>query len=231
MPTRRDCFCEGSNANCRYCSGTGVRNVVVVGERAQAGRPGRPAQPTPTAIGWLPAPEPKTPRRIDGKASARGTFPPVSRPVRQQKARQKGRRHHPNQLHGRGVEAVPRAMAERSGPISTMGSGPAIPNSRVSIPPGFAPCPECRYPIRITLLTQHLKLAHGGGSRHVAPIRPQEAKKTDGPRVKHHDVENPAGERIEERRLDATRDYAPIREFGRFGSHSSHDDFGDDSAP
>ena len=43
-------------------------------------------------------------------------------------------------------------------------------------------------------------------------------------------LESPT-EYVENRRLDATRDFYQIRDHGRFGSHSSYDDLGDESAP
>ena len=43
-------------------------------------------------------------------------------------------------------------------------------------------------------------------------------------------VYDPIKERRAERQLDGSRDYAPIRDQGKFGAHSSYDDMSDEAS-
>jgi hypothetical protein len=88
-------------------------------------------------------------------------------------------------------------------------------------------CPQCHAKVRMDRLIKHLRRVHP------APAPTESRTKSSLPaRVADIPIEtDPVQDdqtRIE-RRLDATRDYAhAYREYGRFGSHPSHDDFGDD---
>jgi hypothetical protein len=98
-------------------------------------------------------------------------------------------------------------------------------------------CRVCKVGVKPTNLTKHMKRVHGIVQAGPAPVS-NHGKKTSAPRIgtamrvhRNDPTEtlNEPDQRAVERRLDASRDYYRFRENGRFGSHSVHDDFGDES--
>lgn len=231
MPTRKSCFCEGSNSNCRYCSGTGIREAVAVGERIQSGRPGRPLLPAYSDVGWLPPSDPQSTWSYVERSRRRAPSL-VACPVCHQRIKEAKLKSHLERQHGPGQGSSPNVKIAASKPLPSLSHLRTVTTPSPGIPRGFAPCPECNYPIRLTKLASHLRLAHGiFGARLAAPPPSREVRLRESSGANLRDSVAPEAERQEERRLDATRDYSQLRESGRFGSHSSHDDFGDDSAP
>jgi hypothetical protein len=227
------CSCEGTNSNCRWCYGTGIRKATDDDAQRVPGRR-RHAQGPPVPVDrWTRPLEPVEPsgcRAHEGAASTVGTavcsichrVMPVQRLQKHLKsARPRHRR--------RATGAAPGHHDTRRA------AGAPVPQATLvraaDIPAGFEPCPHCRFPIRRTLLPEHIARAHGRPrSRDTGRRRssPDEGASSAG---RQGGAGMTASEGAEQRRLDATRDYWPIRESGRFGSHSSHDDFGDDSTP
>ena len=117
----------------------------------------------------------------------------------------------------------------------------------VGVPPAkdrtLKECPECRNMVRASRLDRHRRKVHRVIT-HDEPAANDEISQTDWNRVprslpstrRRSDAFSKCkssaerNERTIERRLDASRDYYRFRENGRFGSHSVHDDFGDESS-
>jgi hypothetical protein len=96
-------------------------------------------------------------------------------------------------------------------------------------------CPDCPNYMPASSLQKHRRNKHhrrDGGAIGVA-AKVQDARHPHKVAVDETSdgLFGEADNSREERRLDGSRDYAEFREDGRFGSHSSYDDFDDESAP
>lgn len=96
----------------------------------------------------------------------------------------------------------------------------------------FVACPKCGVPV--TKLLRHLKKIHGIGTEQQG-LKISSAgtnKKNSGRNAKNSmdaTLERSGGSG-DERQFDATRYYyASYRDAGRFGSHPSHDDYGEEA--
>jgi hypothetical protein len=107
-------------------------------------------------------------------------------------------------------------------------------------------CPRCRTKVKTTRIGRHFKKVHHrtdsvrarpvlGPPRKMPKITAKRAEGVAASSAEPRAREIPISREEQtqrERRMDSTRDYAhPYRESGRFGSHPSHDNFGDESGP
>ena len=107
--------------------------------------------------------------------------------------------------------------------------GYSLADYKASLPPPppinpeeLVECPDCSKLLPYRRLFEHLRVIHTKPTAHSSVP----AGTPDGGAPRGH---SPAQER-QERLMDATRDYyAAYRDQGKFGSHSSHDDYGDES--
>jgi hypothetical protein len=99
-----------------------------------------------------------------------------------------------------------------------------VAESRVSLAGNvWIKCPKCRTDVREDKLAKHLRDWHG---RKTSPAtrRRKRKKRPFGSSI--------ASRSASEKSVDATRTYASrFRENGKFGSHPSHDGFGEDDQP
>lgn len=232
------CVCGGSNENCRFCFGTGVR-------------PKRSPSDTPYLASQMPRRREPVRRR-----------PLIKCPECSAEVTRLGRHRH--KVHGGKGTAGQATGAGRFGSVAysvakSKGRSDAVPAARESQrrTPGQSPervlarsrgdarersrevrpdrklvrCPHCGGSVRADRSAQHIRKVHG----RPAPSRVAQKRGISHPGSRHRDLEIPATTQEETRRsrlLDATKDYAhTFREAGRYGSHPSHDRFDDDSNP
>lgn len=95
--------------------------------------------------------------------------------------------------------------------------------SEVTPQAGLVKCPHCPSFVREDRLNRHFQRVHQGPV-FPAPSHFVGSRATESSSGHKADAAQPS--------LDATRDYAhSFRDHGQFGSHPSHDDFDDESAP
>ena len=109
------------------------------------------------------------------------------------------------------------------------------PKSKLNLKPpqsesSLVGCPQCGCPVKKSRLPSHLARVHRDlpktSHRRQQPASVSVASPTSNEFSRSNVIET------NERQMDYTRPYAhAYREHGRFGSHPSHDDFGDESKP
>lgn len=107
---------------------------------------------------------------------------------------------------------------------------PMTPVSPKSTNTGYVPCRQCGAEINVKNRSRHKKKCRGRNQvlgRNVAVTKTQTKRKPKGAIFSDKPYYN---ELKIERRLDGARDYWANRDQGRFGSHSSYDDMGDESS-
>lgn len=211
---RPSCSCDGTNANCSRCFGTGVVPVRDVGRSFVRSR----------------------------KIRSNGSSEYWSR-------RQKCPRCQIHLL----PEEIPLHLALRhsirrptdSKPQRSIRPRPPSPGRRL------VPCGVCSSNVREDRLARHRREVHRIGSPSstgaVLPPRGRPERAARGTdrvverggaraepsrKIGKHVTGQPSSPDVEyrtERSLDSSRDFYRFRETGRFGSHSMHDDFGDES--
>jgi hypothetical protein len=240
------CSCGGSNANCSRCFGTGVTNggAASVGvrrerPRLQAVRSTLKERVQCRHCGLLfsaaDMPAHTFLRHVMGRPVRRDSTtvaPRVRQTIATRFKKPERKLVHcpacPSRVradrldrHLRRVHEVERSVKRR--PV-------AIASIRL------IRCANCGANVRPDRVSKHLARVHAH--------RPENHRKQTSSRTsitsrpKHHVVDGRTPELIQpstsdeyraERSLDASRDYYRFRESGRFGSHSMHDDFGDES--
>jgi hypothetical protein len=132
-------------------------------------------------------------------------------------------------------------------------ASPSFKSSSDTVGMIFIGCPLCREPIPEVRALLHLKSCVGAerrraswlSTRETRPVRPAKARPRKHPLGKkrggkcgpssppaHGHLPDPSSHARIERAHDATRDFAhSFRDRGQFGSHPSHDGFGDDDHP
>jgi hypothetical protein len=212
----RSCVCGGLNENCMYCYGTGVSQgkLSSVGPalKRRARRSGGAAKRSRAGLGeWLGIAAPAASGGW-GLTRVRDTKKSGKRPKRK------------------------RAVPPKS---SDAAAGQRVVKHR---------CPRRASRVTSPRMAAHSRSAQGcTNSRHyiARPVTHRAGPATRKYRKKEIGISTSAPngganciplsreeETSRERRLDPTKDYAHCyREFGRFGSHPSHDGFDDESGP
>jgi hypothetical protein len=259
IATGRSCPCGGSNSNCCHCFGTGVIESKQGGRKALG--TGAGSKSAGNATRPLNAPSFVLPPVGSGRATvfAVGNSVPSPRGKRRtklrfKKLRQKSRQTAPAKL------ATPKPQPAQAF-SHLLGDTLGVVVARAArSDQQLLPFSHCNARVKPTRLRGHLQRVHGvlvasaaAGPQSSTPPHKLSAASSQAPRqgagrdnagasgarrrrtipseVPAADSSHPVEEQQRERRLDASRDYAGIREGGRFGSHPAHDDHGDDSAP
>jgi uncharacterized C2H2 Zn-finger protein len=124
------------------------------------------------------------------------------------------------------------ARVKKVGQTSTRANAQGtLPASAIN-PNEMAQCPYCPAVVRAKKYRKHLRKAHPGisGTRVNGAVSDSVSAKS-GHIIKADESQSESKSYREERRLDGARDYSQVRESGRFGSHPSYDDCGDESVP
>lgn len=92
---------------------------------------------------------------------------------------------------------------------------------------GLVVCPHCRCSVKASRLSKHIARVHSGIETNSVQ------KKHRSHRVEGDSRDTQIPQRYDrDPQMDATRPYADTyRDHGQFGSHPSHDDYGDESEP
>jgi hypothetical protein len=227
------CSCRGDNPSCFKCGGWGYLDSIGKG-RASAGAVGAPTMVAATKL--------------------RSLMPcPLCR-VRVRKLQR-----HMRVVHGQvAPESSHRPGASNQATVRSIPTQPTISKSTTN---SIRSCPYCEITVKTTRLILHIAKHHreflnpayrihkgtvisyrritltptgiGSSSAKVAKRAKRKGKSTTQPRASLDQMPDAALETSsEQRKLDATRDYAhKYRDDGQFGSHPSHDGFDDESKP
>jgi hypothetical protein len=224
MSIRRNCTCEGTNENCMFCYGSGF----VEGSRQIPSSTG-----TPRVVCKPATPMARAPRRQYACPICNALVGKLPR-------------------HLRRVHQIPPDPPSVTTPDPAATSKVTCPASP-PVPLGNHPiCLECnlRFGSR-GALEQHRRDKHGIGTKKresaVPPAdrrkarrhRPEKSVRSRAPvmngspapktAVRPDHLRDEIRQQKQERAMDATRDFAHnFREQGRYGSHPSHDDYGDE---
>ena len=210
-----NCSCDGLNENCMWCGGTGIRMKS-------------PPDPASTVTCRRCGAEVKT-SAIEGHLAEHEKNFRVAQIQRLER------------LHQSLLDSLDRLTRTSEGPTP----------SRRSVQ-----CPVCYAYVQPSALKSHISLEHSvrrhkrkvrcrkcgvvltlselfAHLRSVPGHRRGQVPRKDGTLRKRPDnISFTRDQTPAERRLDATKNYAHnFREFGRYGSHPSHDDFSDDGKP
>lgn len=224
----RPCVCGGSNENCRYCNGLGsipdnLSDALTVHTHLPESKKIHIDESEPLP-GW---------RTLSFRDRLAALIAMLTKKDATVSAPKDNRPDHHWVL-------CPKGCGDRLRPDELQNhlrtSHAFIPasdhRSRKALPSGsklvFDICPECKVRVRGDRLNRHLKKVHRSrGVRARAVPKPNIAESAK-------DVlrESTTFAAPRDKNLDATKLYAhSYREQGRFGSHPSHDGFGDESGP
>jgi len=256
----RPCVCGGSNSNCARCFGTGVIESVSISSPRTARHMSRAVKPKPQVAPEprvqcprctvrLPASEmrmhvylrhvmgrPVRGERKTGEfrtARSVASVRPDERrdligcPVCMARVKTTRMERHLRDVHKRKSAGIPSIRAEL----------PTAP-SRGTRTHLLVKCADCGAMVKRTKLASHTRKVHNQAvdGKHGVPApaqtiyaQPLAESGVSGAEAGLENLGQP-DQRAIERQLDASRDYYRYRENGRFGSHSVHDDFGDESS-
>jgi hypothetical protein len=204
----RSCRCEGSNANCAWCFGTGV---VSPADAAGGLTPVGPRADGPSFI--IPTQEPAKPRGVFRQGRRPGARRLVSCPRCAVQVRSDRLEAHVRNVHP-AESARPQRVRHSSAPRMTR-------------------CPQCAAQVRTDRLEAHVRKVHRTTEAarprvHQSPTHQHGVRRQGSATLGEFFPSDSDGGRTE-RQLDSCRDYRGFRERGRFGSHPSHDDYSDES--
>lgn len=238
----KPCVCQGSNENCRFCSGTGY----VRPEHAF------------TTTGILPMHLRRrrrkglTPKLALQPKARRGRAPLTRCPAcgvlvenwqhHLERCPQKGKVEMPPKIERPKPERpAPGPITQAAVSITSRGISGAAPQIAALLtvgsgnPDESTPCPQCRTPIKRRKLAAHMRLRcpslgikrkrrkHGGKPYSSKPaVAGKRAAKDQATRSDVQQVD----------RMDRTKNIGfPVRETGKYGSHPGHDGMDDESGP
>lgn len=225
----RPCVCGGSNENCRYCSGLGE-----VSDQSRKSLPIHaysPAFRRPRSVALLTCPQgcgvrinPNNLSRHLRRAHS------VKRHITQDATLVANSSKDERKAQDSSLPLREEPVTSPDSLPTGLTSGPPIP----APPPedNYRTCPACKARLKLQKFAKHLRKVHG--FRPNATVSVKRARKTS-----RGETSNGGSSRKQttmflkpENNLDATKLYAHrYRERGRFGSHPSHDSFGDESGP
>lgn len=203
------CFCGGSNDNCRFCSGTGMRPAKNSGSTGTISSGSR--RPAVSLLGS------GLQRGLSNSGSAAASGYVLG--GRKRKSRQQRSESNTMATNFTKPQKMP------PGRVSVKTSSVVPVSTR-----NLLRCSQCGCAVREDRLERHLRNVHGERTAPQAKATRMSHTITDRsvPAVPATTEEETQQQRL----LDATKDYAhAFREQGRFGSHPSHDRFDDDSNP
>ena len=252
----RECTCGGSNENCIHCFGTGVR----AGRSPSVDRTAEPQVQVGEGLFKCPyCPISFRPNRLRHHLESVHPAmvglkpPPLVREVLRLDQRVAGRPHEPEVIHCiRCGAEVPKqyfdahfaahtTFGKRAIALERAGLAPVaqrVPNVRTRRSPkkprtagrsNLVTCPYCPAQVSTKNVQKHCARVHGktwSAHKGGAGTKPKTSKKSPKPTARKRATT--AGT---DQGLDATRFYYRYRESGRFGSHPSHDDHGDEGTP
>lgn len=251
----KDCLCYGSNENCRYCFGTGVIKKYPQVSQLPNEQYHRRNQPSQRRV-LKRCPFCRTPIRPDRLTrhmqKVHGHFSPAtSEMIGGQTESEPRKATIPSIDREVGQSREPVPLASASVPVSQTKAPRRTPTPEVKVTPKSestsqiqrTPCPVCQCVVPNDELPGHIQKEHRVGSLvAIGMAKRQITQRSDPLRVNQRvghlrsgqggsvDAEDHAAEHF----LDYTsrENYAEnFRESGRFGSHSSHDDYGEEGEP
>lgn len=258
MPT--NCWCEGTNENCAWCGGSGIRAEHVVFSREPRRRSKRKGRKTPRSQQTAPLPERPggSVSRVSlassgplcepngGRSYSFAHLPPVTEKRQGARPRSADRLAASSSLTDRSATRAQRSAraveARSAGPVQVRIVGDAAGRQVESSSDArkqLVRCSRCGSMVRATRLKGHIRKVHGhGGTSKAGPGKSlaRSAQKKPGrmkERIPIHDrsIEPPERESRAERIMDGSREFwRAYREHGRFGSHASYDDYGEESS-